>query len=64
MVFAHVRQRVGSTRGVRPHVGVALSWGYAHARQHRGRWQQLWPASRFVRRQPPLRPCRVVFIRG
>eukprot|EP01043_Picozoa_sp_COSAG02_P073942 COSAG02_NODE_14588_length_1257_cov_0.945596_1_plen_211_part_00 len=29
-----------SARGVRPHVGVTLSWSYAQASQRVGRWQQ------------------------
>ena len=39
MVFAHVHQCASSARGVRPRVGVALSWGYAQAGQRGGRWQ-------------------------
>ena len=54
MVFAHVHQCASSARGVRPRVGVALSWGYAQAGQRGGRWQLRSAAVSSAAGQPPL----------
>ena len=65
VVFAHVHQCASSARGVRPRVGVALSWGYAQAGQRGGRWQLRSAAVSSASGQPPLsRPCRAGFRRG
>ena len=54
VVFAHVHQCASSARGVRPRVGVALSWGYAQAGQRGGRWQLRSAAVSSAAGQPPL----------
>ena len=54
VVFAHVHQCASSARGVRPRVGVALSWGYAQAGQRGGRWQLRSAAVSSASGQPPL----------